>query len=159
MLPQGLVPVEVGGGGDCQFLSIRHQLQHHLSPADLQPLGSPLTDLEVRGMAVDGFERLVASESIRQGDIGAMLQEFPGRRIQQHLTLLRERGAWGSEETIWGASFELTARLGRPVHINVFSRDGARTFMPDGAENYAEVPQRDDNVITLNLWFVNGFHY
>lgn len=90
----GLVPVEVGGGGDCQFLSIRHQLQQHLSEADLQLLGSQLTDLEVRGMAVDGLEQLVASERIGQGNIGAMLEEFPDRTIEEHLTQLREPGEW-----------------------------------------------------------------
>jgi hypothetical protein len=79
MLPPGLVPVEVGGGGDCQFLSILDQLRLHLSEADLRRLESPLTDLEVRGMAVDGLEGLVASGEIRQDVIEAMLEEFPGR--------------------------------------------------------------------------------
>jgi len=163
-LVPGLVPVEVGGEGDCQFLSILHQLQlaagrGALSQADLQRLVSPLTALEVRRIAVAGLGRLAALRRFTPDLMGSMVNGT-GHTVQEHITQLSRRGGWAAEETLWGASFELTARLGRPVHINMYRlSDGwGRRYTPEGDVNVEE-PQDDDNVITLNLAFVNEGHY
>ncbi len=158
MVVPELVPREVGGGGDCQFLSIRDQLRLHLSEAELQHLGgTELTHLQVRDIAMTGIEKLVESGRLAPDSMGAVIVGT-GRTVPEHLTHLRGRGAWGSEETLWGASFELTARLRRPVHINVFGDDWGRRYTPEGAVN-AQDPQHGVNVITLNLAFVGDAHY
>jgi hypothetical protein len=162
----GLALYDAGGGGDCQFRALHHQLaSRELVPEACS--GSLFRDDDtnsfkhqsVRLLAVVGMEDFNAgAQETALAEYRATHQGNEACTYDEFLHRMRQPGAvWGANASLLGAARQLASQvLQRPVRIRVHKEHGEPTLVTSWGDGQ---DPKEDTVVTLNLALQGETHY